>query len=316
MPAPRAKVFISCGQDKQSDEVALARRICEALESLGFEGYIAVREQTLRGVKENILAQLASSEYFLFIDFKREFFRDSLECRGSLFSHQELAVAAYLDIEVLAFQEERVRKHDGLLGYLQANCIPFSDRETLPDLVRTEAEKRGWTPTWKSSLRVDFLAWSDAQSAADDETSARYYHIRVMNRHRSKPARNCHAYLALVRYPDLDNTALYFAPMELHWVGYPFPSALLAPRWWRCFDGFVVQHSRPTRAEFVGFATSTEVMVPPVDWPSTVHLTYAVISDDFPISLSTFSLRTAKSIDEIKFEQVDLDPHFKDGWPS
>lgn len=51
----RARVFISCGQQKASDEVSIANDIAKSLTSLGFDPYIAVNEQTLRGVKENII---------------------------------------------------------------------------------------------------------------------------------------------------------------------------------------------------------------------------------------------------------------------
>ncbi len=68
----RARVFLSCGQSKQSDERDIAHRIEERLRDLGYDPYIAVEEQTLKGVKENIFRQLESAEYFVFIDFKRE----------------------------------------------------------------------------------------------------------------------------------------------------------------------------------------------------------------------------------------------------
>lgn len=68
----KARIFISCGQRKDTDEVAIANQIADKLEKeLGFESpYIAVQEQRLEGVKENIFRRLSNSEYFLFIDFK------------------------------------------------------------------------------------------------------------------------------------------------------------------------------------------------------------------------------------------------------
>jgi hypothetical protein len=58
---PRARVFISCGQSKESDEVQVAAGIAARLEKLGFDPYIAVAEQTLRGLRENIFEQLRTS---------------------------------------------------------------------------------------------------------------------------------------------------------------------------------------------------------------------------------------------------------------
>lgn len=121
----RARVFISCGQNKETNEAMIAGQIRERLEKLGFEPYIAVEEQTLRGLKENIFHQLSSSEYFLFVDFKRDKFENEDVYRGSLFSHQELALASYLNIEVLAFREAGVKTEDGIMRFLQANTIQF-----------------------------------------------------------------------------------------------------------------------------------------------------------------------------------------------
>src|SRR5208283_363343 len=125
----KARVFISCGQSKESEEVLIAQRIEKELIAMGFEPYIAVAEQSLKGVKENIFTKLRSSEYFLFIDFKRERlfkgndpFVDTGAHRGSLFSHQELAIAAFQDYDVLAFQEASVKKDDGILKFIQTNC--------------------------------------------------------------------------------------------------------------------------------------------------------------------------------------------------
>jgi len=139
----KSRVFISCGQRKDNEELAIANQIADKLDKMGFEPYIAVGEQSLKGVKENIFKRLEESEYFLFIDFKRERlfktneeFVDTNDHRGSLFSHQELAIATFLDYEVLAFQEKGVKKDDGILGFIQANCIPFSKRRNLPMLLR------------------------------------------------------------------------------------------------------------------------------------------------------------------------------------
>ena len=119
------------------DEIQVANGIAARLEKLGFDPYIAVAEQTLRGLRENIFEQLRKSEYFLFVDFKRELLvsMESQVCRGSLFSHQELAIASFLNIDVLAFQEKGVKQTDGLLQFLQTNCISFTDKHTLPSVV-------------------------------------------------------------------------------------------------------------------------------------------------------------------------------------
>jgi hypothetical protein len=146
----RARVFISCGQQKESDEVKIARDIADKLDRMGFDPYVAVAEHTLKGVQENIFQKLSQSEYIIFIDFKRERLcnlgpngtvEDTQRHRGSLFSHQELAIATYLGIECMAFQEKDVKEEDGILRFIQANCIPFTDRHLLADVVAVQEQQ-------------------------------------------------------------------------------------------------------------------------------------------------------------------------------
>jgi hypothetical protein len=160
----RARVFISCGQTKDSDELETAHKIHQRLEDLGFDPYIAVDEQTLRGLKENIFPRLQDSEYFVFVDFKREklaprshghmgvIWSHKLKHRGSLFSHQELALASFLDIDLLAFQEKGVKQDDGLVRFLQANATVFTDRNLLPNVIADEVQRRKWNPHSRKEL--------------------------------------------------------------------------------------------------------------------------------------------------------------------
>jgi len=64
-PNKRARVFISCGQNKKSDEVPVANKIAERLIELGYDPYIAVEEQTLIGLTENIFPKLRRLRVFL-----------------------------------------------------------------------------------------------------------------------------------------------------------------------------------------------------------------------------------------------------------
>ena len=118
-----ARIFISCGQSKKPDEIEVAKAIADRLRGRGFDPYIAVQEQTFQGLKENIFARLRNSEYFVFVDFKREKPGRSQHCRGSLFSHQELAMASLFEIDVAAFQERGVKPLDGLIQLLQVNAV-------------------------------------------------------------------------------------------------------------------------------------------------------------------------------------------------
>jgi hypothetical protein len=60
------------GQTKNSEELETAHKVRDRLKELGFDPYVAVEEQTLRGLKENLFPRLRDSEYFVFVDFRRE----------------------------------------------------------------------------------------------------------------------------------------------------------------------------------------------------------------------------------------------------
>jgi hypothetical protein len=113
----KAKIFISCGQ-RTEKERSIANQVAGILESKGFDPYIAVQEQSLSGLVENVFHnQLKKSEYFLFIDFRREKLKAGKKpkYRGSLFSHQELAVATFLGFgeRFMGFVQEGIAR-DGI----------------------------------------------------------------------------------------------------------------------------------------------------------------------------------------------------------
>ena len=249
----RARVFISCGQRKDTEEVKIATEIANELTVLGFEPYIAVTEQTLKGVKENIFTKLRETEYFLFIDFKRERlfkgndpFLDTGNYRGSLFSHQELSIATYEDYEVLAFQEESVKKDDGILKFIQANCIPFTDVKSLPSFVIQKVKERGWNPNWRNTLSLNRLV-TDYEDPMSPRGRGRFYHVRVFNNHKSKIARNCFAYVEGIKNINTGQKST-FELVELKWKGIKKETVSIVPKSFRYLDAFNILFSQPAVA--------------------------------------------------------------------
>lgn len=301
----RAKIFISCGQ-RDSDEVNIAHRIKERLEELGYDSYIAAEEQTLKGVKENIFKQLETSEYFIFIDFKREQLKiRSTEpvYRGSLFSHQELAIASYLDIPVIAFQEKGVKKDDGILKFIQANCIPFTDRHTLPSVIADYVQKN-WNPHWRNEITLERndKDYEDV-IGVPEKRMARFFHIKVRNLNKRKPALNCLAYLKSIR--NIHTTEeKFFETVELKWKGVNFPNVIILPDSYRYLDGFFVFHDVPNIAypnlsPFVDFTGYFYQIIGPGDF----ELVYAVLSENFRPAVAKFRLHLGTRLDDIIFQK-------------
>ncbi len=283
MQALRAKVFISCGQKKDTHEVEVAREIAKVLEELGFEPYMAVQEQTLRGLKENIFSQLTTSEYFLFVDFSREQLAGSSEYRGSLFSHQELAIASYLDLPVIAFQQKGVNRLDGMLGIFQANAIQFDNTSDVPKMVHEQVDKASWRPDWKNVLRIarNSSEFDDADIVNQaGQPRARFFHLTVENLNPYKPAVNCVAYVEAIK--DLQkNTPLRFRTAELKWAGYVLPSTAIMPASNRELDAFFVLHDNPNVIHFNCF-TDSGYFMRPIQGPGQFRVDYVVVSDNFP----------------------------------
>jgi hypothetical protein len=304
----QARIFISCGQTERSDELDTAHEIGRRLKSLDFDYWIASEQQTLRGLKENIFKQLEDSEYFIFVDFRRQKLDDGPDRRGSLFSHQELALASYLNLEILAFQEEGVKKLDGLISFLQANAESFSDRTHLPDTVecrvREKIEKKEWDRCWKNALRLEREPGQYVDAPPKPPTTRRIFHIRVSNLHWQKPALNCCAYLE--RAVDLKTrTAVPLTTIEYKWAGYQVPDANILPKQYREFDAFWVDPRDSCSLGFGTFADNKRFQ-PPIRRPGDYELTFLVVSQNFGSARQTFHFHCGSSLEDIKFEAKPL----------
>jgi hypothetical protein len=276
-----ARVFVSCGQDKASDEVRIVAAIATELKQIGFEPWIAVENQTLSGIQEFVFNALKNSEYFIFVDFNRH----------SLFSHQELAIASFLGLELLAFRESETRL-EGLLAFLGANAKTFNDRTSLPglvaDTVRHLVETGQWSVDWRSELvleRDPAKPFDDADWKNGDR--GRYFQITVKNRHRSNVARDCSAYLEKATRLD-PRESIPLNTFELKWDGFMAPYANVLPLQSRRFDGGCVAHSRPGQLLFLSpFADADKA---PHMTMGRYELTYVVLSSNFPAAHGTFIL--------------------------
>lgn len=298
----RARVFISCGQ-ATDEERRIASDIASRLENAGFDPYVAVQQQSLRGLKESIFRQLEVSEYYLFVDLRREKIDGREDCRGSLFSHQELAIAAFRNIDVLALREDGVELN-GVSRFIHENAIGFSDRRHLASLVADKVREIRWDPCWRNELTLIEDAPSSSSATRMDRDiqgnthrySAKFHHVHVTNRHRDKPAINCYAYLE--EFLDL-GTGKRSRPVTIEhkWAGYTYPNALIAAGTARAFDAFFVrkrtiQTGAANLIDFNVFADST-AYYPSFKKAGEYEFTYRVIAENFPSASATFRVNIA-----------------------
>jgi hypothetical protein len=304
VPRMKTRIFISCGQRKYTDEAELALKIAEQLKD-DFDPYVAVVEQSVRGLRENIFNQLRTSEYFLFIDFKREEVLGSGQSispngikgqeriyRGSLFTHQELAIASYLDLETLAFHEKGIAEADGMRGIMQLNSELFSNRQDLPDKVVARVREK-WTAGWKNELTVEASRETGGYSQSGQGPNLYHYHLKIHNNHRSKIARDCCVFVE--KWENMQtNEIKNYETVPLKWGGALTPTATILQGTTRRFDSFQIPEIDPSRIIFRGFSDSGEFR-PEIIQPGTHRITYAIVSSNFETVRKTVEITTART---------------------
>jgi hypothetical protein len=231
-------------------------------------------------VRENIFDRLRDSEYFLFVDFKREQLSRGPEHRGSLFCNQELVLASYLGLPVVAFVEAAIKPRDGLIGTIQANPKTFTDRAELPSLVREAVVAAGWDANWRNQLTVSSAGQPVIAVRRPEGRRAAYYHLQVTNQHRERPATFCRGYLTEV-VNETTEAVILPCPVGTKWQGFVLPDALILPRSSHRLDLFHVDHDDPSRMRFNLFADYGG-FVPEVQSGHVYRLACQVVSPDFP----------------------------------
>jgi hypothetical protein len=312
----KARIFISCGQ--QTEELSIAEIIQIRLIEMGFEVYVAKKDHVLACLTSNIFDKLENSEYFLFIDFKREKLikiidgeeHDEGKYRGSLFTNQELAIATFLkDIQVLGFQEKGLCYREGILPYTQINPIEFDDRDRLPDLVIQKVIEKGWKNNWRNELQMSFREhFDEIDRVALVDLPSRWFHIRVKNLNKRKVARNCIAYVERIKHIESGRISVP-DQIELKWAVLTPQSISIAPNserkldafWYAVSDGiiklginsFLVDNNQTPLQYMLGIT-------------GTYEIDYVVYSDNYSPSRMRLKINKTEDLDQYSFEQIQI----------
>jgi hypothetical protein len=219
-----------------------------------------------------------------------------------------LALAAFLDKDVIAFQEVGVEKYTGVIGILQANALDFGDRATLTVAIASEVAKR-WKPNWRARLTIERDAKQFAKELHGHPNfpsgrPVRYYHLAIRNTHIRKTAFGCHAYVTRITNVT-SGTDVPIKTVEYKWRGVGFPSVIVPPGVNRELDAFFVYDDRPSELLMGCFSDSPSHMRPQLE-PGRYHLTFAIHSENFPDVERTFLLEFNDAvIDSLVFKALD-----------
>ncbi|MGI0080647.1 MAG: hypothetical protein ACRECH_13615 [Nitrososphaerales archaeon] len=281
------------------------------LEEIGYEVYVAKIAQSLEDLTEGIFRNINDSEYYIFIDFKRELCDNGEKkfYRGSLFTNQELALAKLLDLKVIPFQEDGIER-EGIASFIGLNPTIFSDRTSIIDKVIAQVKKE-WRPNWKNQLRLERSKTEYVRAAHIPlQRWGRWYHVTVLNLNKEKMAHQCAGYLEKVVNVE---TLIDLTPenlVEFKWRDVTTATVPIPPNKSRHLDAFYVFEDQPLivyPAVNPFIADSTEVLFT-LRGPAKYELTYVVFSDDFQPARETFILEMDNDINVMRFYRKGQPP--------
>lgn len=307
-----AKVFISCGQ-RPPKETDLAKKVQQLLkERFDLDSYLAFKVQSFGDIMK-ITQKLSMCDYYLFIDFRRERI-GWRKYRGSLFTHQELALARHLGFsEMIALQEEGVAL-EGFTRYILSNPEKFKNEDLLKKIERLVAE-RGWNKDYSRNLIIDDLLKNLPILYLDHSTTTPrkeiIWHCRILNRRNGKAAANTLAILKNIVHPDghitePDRTFLKWAFQLKDY------SRTIFPRSSASFDLLAVDVNNPLSVYLhsrldtylpnsIGSISRQPIISGPV---GTYRLTYQVFAENFPLLEFTVELNLTNNIDATSVQLI------------
>lgn len=274
------KVFISCGQ-ATSKERQLASEISNWFQENGYKPYVAIKTQSIQDVNSGIIDELKSSDYYIFIDFKREKLnaKSSSEYRGSLFTNQELAVAYLLGFQNVIFFQEKGIRLEGLLKYMASNATIFEKKKELFGLLKSSVFSRQWTPKFTRHLMATRPRLSE-QVISYRNPSGRFLYIDIENRRSDLGAFDTVARLSFITYPN-GQRVNSVNRSHLKVTGQPGFSQVIWPESHGAFDLLVVSSENPSRV-YLNNALDVFPQEPIIDGVGHYELEYEVFAKDFP----------------------------------
>ena len=323
----KAQIFLSSGQN--SEERPLAQAIKEKIEhpdsGLGFDCFVASEQQDLTGLREIVFKRLEDADYLVFIDFKREEFKQgkTIACRGSLWANQELAVTSYIGLgdRVLLLQEEGVEKRGGMLNAVLANhprerqtTFTSSEKnaaalsERVDRLIKEKLDAKEWTNQTRNELALSIYPHSRFLKQGDGRI-VRPFHIQVENLHHRKDARNCFTYLDGVI--DLNtNRDIYhnekWETVEFKWAHTSMAAVRIAPKSHRYFDVAWLFENPTGNIEMAFFnhlAHSPTDYYPHALKSGKYRLTFSVVSDNFVTVRKSFTFEFGQTLESGAFRE-------------
>jgi hypothetical protein len=281
------KIFVSCGQASEEERDAAAE-LKKWLRDQGFHPYVAIQAQSIQDVNTAIISELKASDYYIFIDFPREHLHnnpDGLQ-RGSLFTHQELAIAYILGFEKVLFLRYKNNKLEGLLRYMASNAIIFSTPKEAIEKVKSSIIERRWNPDYTRHLIPTNLRWSESimrygSHSTGENFIGKFLYIDIKNLRSDLAAFNTVARLSSI-YDSAGKPILVTDQSHLKVTGQPGYSQTIWPESHGAFDLLIV---KADQTGAICLNSSLDLRPKPliINQSGQYTLFYEVLSESFPV---------------------------------
>lgn len=298
-----ARVFISCGQ-RTEREIGIGKLVEDYFKSNKFETYFAERVHSSEALTENIFKFLRQSEYFVFIDFKREKINEE-EFRGSLFVNQEIAIATFLRLQGIGFCEKGT-KREGILNYHIYNEFPFEDGTEIIEILKKETKK--WDISSVNELKIIYNPKSTSRNIAIEDHPQQplsdWYHLEIKNRNKNKHAFSCHGYVTRIK--NLNSKAEIEIPTnELIWSGIGNFMVSIMGGTRRELDAFYIIHGENQIRFHQRPLTTTSPQYHLPNLPQGKYLIeYTIISSNFEKVSQNYILKFGGSVKDVVFKEA------------
>jgi hypothetical protein len=279
-----AKVFISCGQGP-SGEREVARQLHDWFKSQGYDPYVAIEVQSILDLNAGIIGELKTSDYYLFINFRREVVTPKSGdrfCRGSLYTNQELAIAYALGFDHMLLLNQKNSEKEGIFEFIVTNIPEFDDYADVLPLVQNAVHKARWRCDYTRQLAAANLRLDDPVRYIGDSMhrNVRTLLVDIQNKRPDLGAVGCVA--RLLRFgPHGQPLTLSPDRSLLKVTGLPGYEQTIWPMSHGAFDlfGILVETRQHV---FLNSALDVHPRKPIIETPGNYDFEYEVFSQGFP----------------------------------
>jgi len=282
------EIFISCGQAK-SKERELVDSISSLLRRKGFTPYGAIEAQSIQDINNEIIGMLKRSDYYIFIDLRRERISGYFwwaKYRGSLFSNQELAIAYTLEFEHALFLKQKGIVLEGIGKYILSNAKAFERPDEIIDLIESEIDRRNWSPNYSRNLVAQYIRFYPRVPYIDHTLLypqlRQIYHIGIRNCRNDAVAVNVIAHLIAI-IPLGDSTFNHVDRTDLKWATQMGYTRNIPPDETVPFDAFVLDEENPHHV-YMHSLSDAHPRIPIISQIGRYILQYQIYSENFPVS--------------------------------